>query len=64
MIFAVILGLTSSAQAAMSFSLPVNYETGRFPYGITSADFNGDGYLDLAVTSSYSIVSPPSIAFH
>jgi len=34
-----------------TFQPPVQYITGEFPYQVKVADFNGDGKLDLAVTS-------------
>ena len=32
----------------------VHLETGRVPYSVTAADFNGDGYTDLAVVGHAS----------
>ena len=34
------------------FSPAVFYPTGTFPYAITTADFNGDNNIDLAITST------------
>src|SRR5262249_21007734 len=31
-----------------------NYAVGQFSYAVEAADFNGDGFLDLAVTNSIS----------
>ncbi len=33
---------------------PVNYEVGTYPQDLVLADFNGDGYLDVAVTECVS----------
>jgi hypothetical protein len=37
-----------------TFAAPVNYSTGSTPYGIVTADFNGDGHPDLAVINEGS----------
>jgi hypothetical protein len=34
-----------------SFGLPVNYTTGNSPQSVSTADFNGDGNLDIAVAN-------------
>src|SRR5437867_498641 len=33
----------------LSFLLPVDYATGKYPSSVAVGDFNGDGHLDLAV---------------
>lgn len=38
----------------VSFFPAVFYSAGSSPYGITAADFNGDGKIDLAVTDNFS----------
>jgi hypothetical protein len=47
---ALLAGLTSSAQAAISFGPPNNVPTAQRPSGAAIADFTGDGLGDLAVT--------------
>jgi len=37
-----------------SFSAPISYATGTSPYAVVTADFNGDGKLDLAVANDSS----------
>lgn len=37
-----------------TFAKPVSYQTGLAPFSVASADFNGDGITDLAVTNSAS----------
>src|SRR5262249_16065028 len=34
-----------------TFRTPVNYDTGNFPYTVTTGDLNADGNLDLALTN-------------
>ena len=49
------LGLSATqhaAHAAPTFATKTDYSTGNAPYGVTSADFNGDGKLDLAVANA------------
>jgi hypothetical protein len=43
-----------------SFNAPVTYSVGEFPEAGAAADFNGDGFLDLAVTTNGA---KPSIVF-
>src|ERR1035437_368774 len=41
--------------SAVSFAVErVGYPTGSAPYSVTTADFNGDGKIDLAVANSGS----------
>lgn len=44
-----------------NFAPSSNYTVGANPYGLTSADFNGDGNPDLAVTNNNSFVPPVGI---
>ncbi len=37
-----------------SFGMPTKYGVGTEPWGVTSADFNGDGNMDLAVANQNS----------
>jgi Ca2+-binding RTX toxin-like protein len=41
-------------RALLSFSAPVGYATDTNPYAVVTADFNGDGRLDLAVANAGS----------
>ncbi len=45
------LGLLAAAERAsaqLSFSAPSSLAVGSYPYSVTTADFNGDGEIDLA----------------
>jgi hypothetical protein len=44
--------LVGSTNAQVSFDPVVNYAIGNTPYDVISADFNSDGYSDLATTNS------------
>jgi hypothetical protein len=46
--------LTNSSSSPGSFTLTSSPSAGTNPTSITSADFNGDGYPDLAVTNNIS----------
>jgi alpha-tubulin suppressor-like RCC1 family protein len=47
-----VLPETVNSAPQYGFAAPVGYGgLGRFPFGVVVADFNGDGYQDLAVTS-------------
>ncbi len=70
MLFLILLALSGSAEAAVSFSAGTSYQdnghVGQFPYAAISGDFNADTHPDLAVvynTGSYvSIFTNYSIA--
>jgi Bacterial Ig-like domain (group 3)/FG-GAP-like repeat len=47
----VLLGTFAGGGCAGTFQAQVTYRAGTHPQGITVADFNGDGILDLAVTN-------------
>lgn len=47
----ILLAAGAGSVAAQTFSAPVNYISGTGPVSITSGDFNGDGYPDLAMTN-------------
>jgi len=53
LIISVVLALTLPGSIALgqAFSSSTQYPVGEFPRGICTADFNGDTYLDLAVTN-------------
>ncbi len=51
LIIASLFALTASTQAQLSFDPAVHYGAGTNPNSITSADFNGDGKKDLALTN-------------
>ena len=46
--------LSGIASAAIIFADKVDYRTGRGPYGIYAADFDGDGDIDVVTTNSDS----------
>jgi hypothetical protein len=39
---------------ALNFAPALTFSAGQFPYAVISADFNGDGKLDLATANSNS----------
>lgn len=43
--------LLNTGVSAISFATAVNYTVGLQPSSVTTADFNGDGFKDLAVTN-------------
>src|SRR2546428_6341770 len=45
-----------------SRSIPLPYGVGGQPYGVTVADFNGDGKLDLAIACPDPEIPPPAQA--
>ncbi len=51
-------------QATGVFSPAINYPSGEAPAGLTAADFNGDGWLDLAVSNYNYGASTVSILFN
>ncbi len=44
--------LNQSTSNSLSFSTPLLFETSLLPYGIDVGDVNGDGKIDIAVTSN------------
>jgi hypothetical protein len=53
-IFLALLFTTTQVIAQLNFAPAVNYTVGRSPYSVTSADFNGDGKMDLASANHVS----------
>jgi FG-GAP-like repeat/Domain of unknown function (DUF4214) len=47
----IVLLVTVSAQAQVNFGSGASYPAGTGPWGISSGDFNGDGFPDLAVAN-------------
>lgn len=43
---------TSSGPGDISFAAKIDFPSGAFPHGITAADFNNDGRIDVAATSN------------
>ena len=52
-ILLVVLGLNTKAQ--LCFNPATNFSVATHPQSITSADFNGDGFLDLASVENSGI---------
>src|ERR1700739_3340058 len=50
LILSIAFCLTSNAQ--LCFSPAVNYPTGTNPFSVCSADFNGDGKMDVALADN------------
>ncbi|MBX7046735.1 MAG: T9SS type A sorting domain-containing protein [Ignavibacteria bacterium] len=50
----VVLNTTTTGSNTITFSAGVNFTTSNSPYGITTADINGDGKIDI-VGTSYSL---------
>jgi gliding motility-associated-like protein/uncharacterized delta-60 repeat protein len=42
----------STGPGNISFAAKIDFPSGSFPHGITAADFNNDGRIDVAVTSN------------
>jgi len=51
-------------QSSGTFATAVNYPSGFAPAGLTAADYNGDGWLDLVVSNYESGESTVSILFN
>ncbi|GAB1444662.1 hypothetical protein MASR2M41_02810 [Flammeovirgaceae bacterium] len=43
--------INNGVGTSLSFAAAVNYAVGSYPSSVTSADFNGDGEADLAITN-------------
>ncbi len=56
----ILLGQGTNGLANGTFGAQTTYATGSGPAGIATADFNGDGNPDLAITNSTA--SPPSVS--
>ena len=65
MVMALVLAVMGPAAGAASdqasFAAAESYAAGKVPYDVTSADFDGDGNLDLAGASFPPATTPPML---
>ena len=54
LLFFILLLAVKQVDAQLCFDPVANYKSGSHSSSVTDADFNGDGFIDLAVTNSYS----------